>query len=148
MVVDAGTLRPVPLGARIVATANATGAEHRLSTEFKQEQIEVVNPPQTTFDAQLDAIRAGRELADAAAAVHGAQTVALATSPWPLTSTLVDEPRYTQMAGRFALTAVEQLTCGFHVHVGVASADEGVAALDRIRGWLPVVLALSANSPL
>jgi carboxylate-amine ligase len=31
--------------------------------------------------------------------------------------------------------------------VEIASADEGVAVLDRIRPWLPVLLALSANSP-
>lgn len=148
LVVDATTLRPVPLGEQIVATGDRPGAEHRLSTEFKREQIEVVNPPQTSFAGQLAAIRNGRAVADAAAALHGARTVPLATSPWPLTSTLVDEPRYTAMAGRFALTAVDQLTCGFHVHVGVDSDEEGVAALDRIRGWLPTVLALSANSPL
>jgi carboxylate-amine ligase len=33
------------------------------------------------------------------------------------------------------------------VHVGISSADEGVAVLDRIGPWLAVLLALSANSP-
>jgi carboxylate-amine ligase len=33
------------------------------------------------------------------------------------------------------------------VHVQVADDDEGVAVLDRIRVWLPVLTALSANSP-
>ena len=33
------------------------------------------------------------------------------------------------------------------MHVEVESADEGVAVLDRIQPWLPVLLALSANSP-
>jgi glutamate---cysteine ligase / carboxylate-amine ligase len=33
------------------------------------------------------------------------------------------------------------------VHVAVDSDDEGVGALDRIRPWLPPLLALSANSP-
>lgn len=51
------------------------------------------------------------------------------------------------MAERFGLTAQEQLTCGCHVHVSVASDEEGVAVLDRMRCWLPVLLALSANSP-
>ena len=51
------------------------------------------------------------------------------------------------MVERFGLTASEQLTCGCHVHVAIASADEGVAALDRIRPWLAPLLALSANSP-
>jgi carboxylate-amine ligase len=33
------------------------------------------------------------------------------------------------------------------VHVSISSPDEGVAVLDRIRPWLPVLLAISANSP-
>jgi carboxylate-amine ligase len=37
--------------------------------------------------------------------------------------------------------------CGMHVHVAVESEEEGVAVLDRIRPWLPVLLAISANSP-
>jgi carboxylate-amine ligase len=51
------------------------------------------------------------------------------------------------MARAFGLTADEQLTCGCHVHVEISSAEEGVAVLDRIRPWLAVLLALSANSP-
>ena len=48
---------------------------------------------------------------------------------------------------KFALTAREQLTCGYHVHVSVGSDEEGVAVLDRIRSWLPPLIALSSNSP-
>jgi len=89
----------------------------------------VISPPQTTLQGQLDAIRAGRAISDTAASTVGARTVALSTCPWPLTSTLVEEPQYEQMADRFGLAAVEQLTCGFHVHVGINSAFEGVALL-------------------
>jgi carboxylate-amine ligase len=51
------------------------------------------------------------------------------------------------MISRYALTAREQLTSGCHVHVSVDSDEEGVAVLDRIRIWLPVLAALSSNSP-
>jgi carboxylate-amine ligase len=59
----------------------------------------------------------------------------------------VRKGRYLRMAQAFGITAHEQLTCGCHVHVGIDSPDEGVAVLDRIGPWLPVLLALSANSP-
>jgi carboxylate-amine ligase len=36
---------------------------------------------------------------------------------------------------------------GLHVHVGMASADDCWRCLEGILPWLPVVLALSANSP-
>lgn len=48
---------------------------------------------------------------------------------------------------RFGITGRESLTCGFHIHVSITPQEEGVAILDRIRVWLPVVLALTANSP-
>lgn len=60
---------------------------------------------------------------------------------------VVRHGRYLEMARAFGLTAHEQLTCGCHVHVEIASPDEGVAVLDRIQPWLAVLLALSANSP-
>jgi carboxylate-amine ligase len=55
--------------------------------------------------------------------------------------------RYDALLDKFALTAREQLTCGYHVHVSVGSDEEGVAVLDRIRSWLPTLIALSSNSP-
>jgi carboxylate-amine ligase len=72
---------------------------------------------------------------------------ALATSPVPVEPEVVAKSRYQKMAERFGLTAQEQLTCGCHVHVEISSADEGVAALDRIGPWLAILLALSSNSP-
>jgi Glutamate-cysteine ligase family 2(GCS2) len=55
--------------------------------------------------------------------------------------------RYDALMEKYALTAREQLTCGCHVHVSVRSDEEGVAVLDRIRSWLPSLIALSSNSP-
>jgi glutamate---cysteine ligase / carboxylate-amine ligase len=72
---------------------------------------------------------------------------ALATSPLPIEPSVTREDRYERMTELYAMTAQEQLTCGCHVHVGISSADEAVAVLDRIRPWLAVLLALSANSP-
>jgi carboxylate-amine ligase len=39
-------------------------------------------------------------------------------------------------------------SCGCHVHVGVGSRDLGVQVLNRLRAWLPTLLALTANAPL
>jgi carboxylate-amine ligase len=73
--------------------------------------------------------------------------VALATSVFAGLPNLVPEPRYRRIRQHVGLLADKHLTCGFHVHVEVADREEGVAVLDRIRVWLPVLLALSANSP-
>lgn len=94
-----------------------------------------------------DAVHRWRAEAIRHAADVGASVAALATSPLPVSPTIGTGERYSWMAERYGLTAQEQLTCGCHVHVSVESDEEGVAVLDRVRGWLPVLLALSANSP-
>jgi len=118
-----------------------------VTLEVQQEQIEIVCPPQESLAEQIATIRHGRSLAQSAARDAGALAVALATSPFPVRPHLVSTPRFRKMHERFALMLQEQLTCGFHVHVAVESPDEGIAVLNRIRIWLPVILALTSNSP-
>jgi carboxylate-amine ligase len=118
-----------------------------LEAELKQQQLETDTRPHTDLDRLGEELREFRRLADRAAAAAGARVAALATSPLPVTPLTTPKDRYLRMAAQFGLTSAEQLTCGCHVHVEVESPEEGVAVLDRIRGWLPVLTALSANSP-
>ena len=142
----------VPLADRVLETHAASGGAADalgpiLEFEVKQEQIEVISPPLTTFAELAASIVSGRKAADEAAQSVGARAVALATANLSCEPHLVSAPRYERMQDRFGLTLREQLTCGLHVHVAVDSPEEGVAVLDRIRSWLPALLALSANSP-
>jgi glutamate---cysteine ligase / carboxylate-amine ligase len=125
----------------------AVGRDQGLMKECKQEQIESATAPHLTLEDLADDIVACRAVADTAARATGARAVALATSPLPVRPQTTSGIRYQQMDDRFGLTSREQLTCGCHVHVSVNSDEEGVAVLDRARVWLPVLLALSANSP-
>ncbi|MGF9664261.1 glutamate--cysteine ligase [Arthrobacter crystallopoietes] len=154
LLVDASGARPVAAAEDMVrlyeesAGSRLRGDEgFEITLEVKQEQIEVRYPPRVSLDEQLIAISHGRSLADAAAVRAGVRAVAVATSPHPVLPHLVEQPRYRKMSERFGLTLQETLTCGFHIHVGIDSRQEGVAVLDRIRIWLPVILALSSNSP-
>jgi carboxylate-amine ligase len=63
------------------------------------------------------------------------------------TATTTPDPRYARMSDVFGETARTALSCGMHVHVGVSSRAEGVRVVNGIRRWLPVLLALSTNSP-
>jgi carboxylate-amine ligase len=56
-------------------------------------------------------------------------------------------PRYERIVHDFGATAERMVVCGMHVHVDVSDEDEGVGVLDGVRPWLPVLLALSVNSP-
>jgi carboxylate-amine ligase len=55
--------------------------------------------------------------------------------------------RYEQMEDVYQIVARQQVICGCHVHVGIESPEQGVEVMNRARPWLPVLLALSANSP-
>ncbi|GAA1757564.1 glutamate--cysteine ligase [Kocuria aegyptia] len=148
LLVDATTLQPLPAGKWVISLQEDTLVPgYGLTTELQQEQLEVASPPQTTLTGQLAAIRTGRALAEAAATRVGGHVVALPTAPGAVTPHLVPAPRCRRIGEHFGLTAAEQLTNGFHVHVAITSRTEAVTVLDRIRTWLPVILALSANSP-
>jgi carboxylate-amine ligase len=118
-----------------------------LQSELQDEQLETGTRPCSSMTELAHQIRRQREVAAAAAGRHGVSIAALGTSPLPVRPTVTPDARYRRMAEEYALTATEHLVCGCHVHVAVESAEEGVAVLDRIRSWLPILLALSANSP-
>lgn len=150
LLVDPATGHPVPVAELALSRAAKRSTSDMgpvLTREVQQEQIEAVGPVCTTLQELEAAVREGRTMADEAARSVGARAAALATSPFLTSPSMVPLPRFQLMADRFGLTFREQLTCGFHVHVGVVSGEEAVAVLDRIRVWLPVLLALSANSP-
>jgi glutamate---cysteine ligase / carboxylate-amine ligase len=122
-------------------------AADALESELQQQQMETNTRPCRSVDELDREVRRCRSWAADAAQRAGVQVAALGTSPISVEPTIMDKERYQEIADVFGLTAQEQLTCGCHVHVEISSEEEGVATLDRIRPWLPVLLALSANSP-
>lgn len=54
---------------------------------------------------------------------------------------------YLRIEGEARQLVDERLICGMPVHVAVPDRGTGVAVSNRIRGWLPALLAMSANSP-
>ena len=128
-------------------SAGEPDAVQPLEFELQEQQLEIDTRPCHSLDELSRELRRCRAAAAAAAARAGVTVAALGTSPVAVHPEVVPTSRYQAMAVAFGLTAHEQLTCGCHVHVGISSADEGVAVLDRIQPWLATLLALSANSP-
>jgi carboxylate-amine ligase len=145
LLVDPDSGRPRAMAEAMVAST--ADADDPLDTELQLQQIETATPPCSSLAELATALAEGREHAREVAREHGADVVAVATSPIAVNSSLYPSRRYRRMAERFGMTADEQLCCGCHVHVEVGSRDEGVAVLDRIRPWLSVLLAVSTNSP-
>jgi glutamate---cysteine ligase / carboxylate-amine ligase len=118
--------------------------------EFARCQVEVAT------GVCSDMAGVGRELSVArralaqAAADTGARLIASGTPPCdaPGAGSLTDDPRYRRLLASVPGVTGEEITCAAQVHVAVASRDVGVAVLGRLRPWLPVLVALSGNSPL
>ena len=60
---------------------------------------------------------------------------------------VVPTPRYCELARRYQETLCRQVTFGLHMHVGVHDGDTAARVCNRMVEHLPVLLALSANSP-
>jgi glutamate---cysteine ligase / carboxylate-amine ligase len=140
--------RLVEIGPHVVATAERDADDDaQFEKELKAAQAELATSPTTSLDDLGTELGKRRGELAAAARERGARVVATGTSPAPGGARTTDNPRYRQMADRFAAVERRQLTCAMHVHVSVDSDDEGVSVLNRAAPWLSVLLALSANSP-
>lgn len=155
LLVDAQTGVPRSVASEVLRVARRRGdtetndgeAGGSVGPEMQQQQVETDTPPEEHLGMLEMDLRQWRDKARAAAAEAGALILASGTTPLPVRPQTFDDERYAAITEQFGLTASEQLTCGCHVHVSVDSDDEAVGALDRIRTWLPVLLAVSANSP-
>ena len=60
---------------------------------------------------------------------------------------LIDTEHYRRVGEGLKYVAWRNNTFSLHVHVGIRGAERAVAVCDRLRPVLPVLLAISANSP-
>jgi carboxylate-amine ligase len=123
-------------------------ASDELDAELFRHQLETRTDPVLAGDDALSQLWAARRTAAGAAGAAGAAVVAAGTLPLAARSAVVSpQDRYRDIVHRYGAIGRAAGTCGMHVHVGIDSDEEGVAVIDRLRPWLPVLLAVSANSP-
>lgn len=60
---------------------------------------------------------------------------------------IVARPRYRDLISALRFVARQELIFGLHVHVGIDDPDKAIHVANGMRVHLPVLLALSANSP-
>ncbi|MFB7152129.1 carboxylate-amine ligase [Streptomyces virginiae] len=148
LLVDVRTLRVVPAAPLVLATAaGLPGEMHPEGTRYQVEISTPVADSAASLRAELVALR--RTLGRAARA-HGCRLLAAPSpvlameGPLHLTD---DEPRQREQHRRFGALTDTLVSCGRHVHIGTLDVDTAVAVSNRIRPWLPTLIALAANSP-
>src|ERR687897_447320 len=83
------------------------------------------------------------------AADRGALLAATGTHPWSpwWEQEVIETEHYRRVEEGLKYVAWRNNTFSVHVHVGVRGADRAVRVCDRLRPILPLLLAVSANSP-
>jgi len=121
----------------------------RLDHELFKFVIETQTP---TIEDPDEAAAVHREVRAALvdhAEAHGYRIAAAGLHPLAKWRELehADKPRYASQLDRIQYPQHRNTTAGLHVHVGVDDPDKAVWVANELRWHVPILLALSANSP-
>lgn len=133
--------------AEVVAAAREDGGA--LQRELTVSQLESATEVCTSGAELLDQLSTLRARLARAAAARGLLVLASATAPLaePDPPGVTPLPRYVHIAEGFGAVMHGMPTAGCHVHVGIPDRPTGVRLSNWLRPWLPLLLALTTNSP-
>jgi glutamate---cysteine ligase / carboxylate-amine ligase len=94
-------------------------------------------------------LRAMRRTVNQVAQQHGTRIGSAGTHPFALweDQRIVARPRYRDLISGLQFVARQEIIFGIHVHVGVDHPDKAIHVTNGMRVHLPLLLALSGNSP-
>jgi carboxylate-amine ligase len=120
------------------------------SAETHEAALELTTGPHATVGGAVAELGRLRERLSRDARAIGLATAAAGVHP----GAMAEDPRVSP-AGRYQVVqrtmrgiARREPTFALHVHIGVADPESAIRLLNRLRAHLPLLLALSASSPL
>ena len=131
------------------AAADDDSLAQSISSELIESEIEIRSGRGSRLAEAVALQRDVRARLFRLAAANDALLGATGTHPWSpwQEQRIVDTDHYRRVADDLRYLAWRNNTFSLHVHVGVRGADRAIAVCDRLRGVLPELLAISANSP-
>ncbi len=149
MILDGETFEPAPAVTTLVEESEVLELPGRMKTELFAWVVELTPHKCESPEEALTALKALRGAADGIARRHGLRIAAAGSHPIarPEEQEIAPDQRYREFVEYAGISALRQGVNGLHVHVGMPSAEACMRALEGILPWLPLVLALSANSP-
>jgi carboxylate-amine ligase len=149
MICDAETLELVQ-GIETILSDVPDDVPGYVKPELMQSVLEVATLPCKDVAEAAGQLRTLRNTVREVAARNGMAIGAAGTHPSALyeEQLIVDRPRYKELAAELGWIAEQELIFGTHIHVGIDSAEKAIYVADGMRGYLPLMLGLSANSPL
>jgi len=122
--------------------AHTDGETHRSTLELRSDP----HPDAGSLCDQLMGLRRGLAAAVAARGMRAGAAGLHGSTTWADTK-VTESPRYDMVQDSMRVLARREPTFGLHLHVGVTQPEEAVRLSNRLRAHLPILLALSANSP-
>ncbi len=147
-IVDLGSGELCSEGERLLSRARGVLGDC-VQPELYQAQIETVTGIcRTLDDARRELVRLRGLLLGAAGSI-GLGIGTAGTHPFSdwRHQQVTRSARYQRLLADYRQVAREQVLFGCHVHVGISDPEAVVQTMNRVRAWLPTMLALAANSP-
>jgi carboxylate-amine ligase len=144
------TLDMLPRFEQLRAAADADGVlAHSIAGELITSEIEIISGTGADLHDALARQRERRRRLFALADAQGVALGATGTHPWAdyREQSLIDTEHYRRVEQGLKYVAWRNNTFSVHVHLGVRDIDRAVRVCDRLRPVLPLLLAISANSP-
>jgi glutamate---cysteine ligase / carboxylate-amine ligase len=149
-ILDARTLELMPRFEQLRAACEGDPIlRESVAGELISSEIEIISGVGTDLHDALARQRERRRRLFALAAAEGVSLGATGTHPWAdyRRQPIIDTEHYRRVEEGLKYVAWRNNTFSLHVHVGVHDIDRAVRACDRLRPVLPLLLAISANSP-
>ncbi|HEX8066955.1 MAG TPA: carboxylate-amine ligase [Thermoleophilaceae bacterium] len=124
-------------------------AEGQVKPELMESVLEIATQPcRNTREAGAQ-LRDLRRLTQRTAGEKGLAIGSAGTHPFAMweDQRIVARPRYRDLVAALRFVARQELIFGMHVHIGVDDPDKAVHVANGMRVHVPLLLALSANSP-
>jgi carboxylate-amine ligase len=147
MLVDAETLAQRPVSSEVIPRVDAERG--LVKHELFESIVELNTGVCASADEALAILRELRAATARAARAAGCTIAASGSHPFDVAAEqmIANEPHYRRFVAYAGPAARRQGVQGLHVHVGMPDAETCLRVIETIIPWLPLVLALSANSP-
>jgi glutamate---cysteine ligase / carboxylate-amine ligase len=147
MIVDASSLDLVNAIESILGEDPPSG---QIQPELLESVLEIATAPCPTVPALADELASLRALARDRARREGLEIGSAGTHPFARweDQRVVSDDRYRGLIQSLGFVARQELVFGMHVHVGLADPEEAIYVANALREHVPLLIALSANSPL
>ena len=147
MIIDGDSL---DLASGIEAILGEDPPAGHIQPELLQSVLEIATSPCRDVTAAASELAALRSLAAERARARGLQIGGSGTHPFARweDQLVVNEDRYRGLVRSLGFVARQELVFGMHVHVGLADPEEAIHVVNALRPYVPLLVALAANSPL